>query len=353
MPPPSGSGDAGRCTATNSGTRSHPSGRLGSAFVMLLLVLLSVPGRASAEPAAADGPAAARTTAAALGGNLVSNPGAEEGAREESGLDVVADIPGWTRAGDVTVAAYADKQGRWPTPDDPGPVARGAAFFTGGPQVRVDSLGQVVDLSSIGVLADAGAVTFDLAAYLGGTGSSEDYVAVRARFLDASGGLLEASEIGPVTAAEREQRTALLLRTVSGTLPPGARAVAVSMVFTGTSGQDCWALADSVGLSLSCTAAADVPWPASPAGLRLAVAPEPVVAEARVWFALPAAGAARLEVLDVTGRRVALLADGPRPAGEYELRWSPRSTGARAGVYFVRLATPSGTLARKLVALAR
>jgi hypothetical protein len=353
MTPPSGSGDAGRCTATNSGTRSHPSGWLDPASVMLLLVLLAAPGRASAEPAAADGLMAARTAAVALGGNLLANPGAEDGAREESGLDVVADIPGWVRAGDVTVVAYAAKPGRWPTADDPGPVDRGLACFTGGPQVQVDSLGQVVDLTSIGGITDAGAAKFDLAAYLGGSSSSEDNVAVRVRFLDAAGALLDTAAIGPVSADERGGQTALLLRTASGAVPPATRAVAVTMVFVGTSGQNCWALADSVGLSLSCTAAADVPWPAGPAGLQLAVAPEPAVTEARVSFALPAAGPARLEVLDVTGRRVALLADGPRPAGRYELRWSPRRAGAGAGVYFIRLATPSGTLARKLVALAR
>ncbi len=354
MSPPSGSDDARSCTAARSRIPRR-AGRLPVAAPLVLALVLAVgANRASAESAPADGPVFLRTASVlALGGNLIANPGAEDGAFAAADSDLVAAIPGWTRAGDVTVADYATKPGRWPTVDDPGPVERGSAFFTGGPQVPVDSLWQAVDLSALAALTDAGAVDFDAAAYLGGISSSEDNVALRLRFLDAGGAPLGAAVLGPVTAGERGGRTGLLPRAVTGTLPAGARAAVVTMVFTGTSGQNCWALADSIGLSLTWRSAADVPPPPVPSGLRLDVVPDPVVAEASIALTLPAAGPARVEVLDVTGRRVALLADGQRAAGRHELRWSPRGSGAGAGVYFVRLAGSSGTLVRKLVTLAR
>ena len=165
--------------------------------------------------------------------------------------------------------------------------------------------------------------------------------------------LLELRELESVTAEDRGNQTGMLLRTASGLLPVGTRSATVTMVFVGASGQGSWGVADSIGLSLSSTQVADVVWPGGATGLQLAVAPAPARGETYIAFTLPADGRVRVEVLDVTGRRVALLADGVRPAGQYEIRWSPRDSGAEAGVYFVRLASSSGTRARRLVTLAR
>jgi hypothetical protein len=76
-------------------------------------------------------------------------------------------------------------------------------------------------------------------------------------------------------------------------------------------------------------------------------APNPVSEATVVRFSLPDAMDVVLEVLDVTGRRIDTLADGPRPAGSHEIRWTP---GERAnGVYFVRLRAGRWTETRKLV----
>ena len=50
-------------------------------------------------------------------------------------------------------------------------------------------------------------------------------------------------------------------------------------------------------------------------------------------------------VLDIAGRHVATLAQGLKPAGRYEIRWDGQGedrAAESAGVYVVRLETPSG-----------
>jgi hypothetical protein len=58
-------------------------------------------------------------------------------------------------------------------------------------------------------------------------------------------------------------------------------------------------------------------------------------------FALEHADVVRLEVFDVAGRRVAMLIDGARGAGEHEIAWDGGEDGgtARPGLYFARLQT--------------
>ena len=71
----------------------------------------------------------------------------------------------------------------------------------------------------------------------------------------------------------------------------------------------------------------------------LPVLPNPTSVRPRLRFTLPSAATARLVVLDVAGRTVATLIDGPQSAGVHEWVWDRR--GARgevaAGVYFARL----------------
>ena len=74
--------------------------------------------------------------------------------------------------------------------------------------------------------------------------------------------------------------------------------------------------------------------------LRLgAPAPNPVARRAHIPFHLPAPAHVRAEVVDVRGRVVRVLADEDRPAGSGELALD--ASGLAAGVYLVRLRTPS------------
>ncbi|UCH78077.1 MAG: T9SS type A sorting domain-containing protein [Candidatus Coatesbacteria bacterium] len=80
--------------------------------------------------------------------------------------------------------------------------------------------------------------------------------------------------------------------------------------------------------------------------------PNPARTEAVITFALPEAGPARLTVYDVSGRRVATLAEGPAEAGEREVVWDltdDRGASVPPGVYFYRLETPTRAAARRLV----
>jgi uncharacterized repeat protein (TIGR01451 family) len=91
-----------------------------------------------------------------------------------------------------------------------------------------------------------------------------------------------------------------------------------------------------------------------PATALAPVTPNPSTGAATVRFTLAAAGRARLEVLDLQGRRVATLADGAFDAGEHAVAWRGTSDDGRAvsaGVYFVRLETNGERRLRKLMRL--
>ena len=74
--------------------------------------------------------------------------------------------------------------------------------------------------------------------------------------------------------------------------------------------------------------------------------PNPAVAGATMGFALPEAGPITLDVLDLLGRRVALLHDGLSERGEHHAWWDARS--AAPGVYLIRLQTPEGVQMQRL-----
>jgi hypothetical protein len=98
----------------------------------------------------------------------------------------------------------------------------------------------------------------------------------------------------------------------------------------------------------------DVADRARAAGSRLAftrVGPVPARAGARFEFAVPRAADVRLELFDVTGRRVAVLADGPFASGLHAVRWDGRGAdgaAAPAGLYFARLAAGGETVVRNV-----
>jgi ELWxxDGT repeat protein len=78
--------------------------------------------------------------------------------------------------------------------------------------------------------------------------------------------------------------------------------------------------------------------------------PNPVRSSATVTFDVAEAKDVSVEVLDVLGRSVALLADGPIAAGEHALRWE--ADGLPSGVYLVRL-TASDTVQTQRLTLVR
>ncbi|WP_030757092.1 hypothetical protein [Streptomyces sp. NRRL F-5135] len=187
--------------------------------------------------------------------NLVVNGNAESG--PGGSAEPVGKVTGWeVRDGAPALIAYS-LGGGYPTPADPGPPARGSRFFSGG-NSPLTSLAQDIVLPARGrtgrAHVDAGRVRYTLAGWLGGYAGQEDGARLSVEFRDGRGTPLALSVLGPVTAAERQSRTALVERTASAAVPPGARTARVLLVLTrsggGTSNDG---YADAISLTLTAT----------------------------------------------------------------------------------------------------
>ncbi len=80
-------------------------------------------------------------------------------------------------------------------------------------------------------------------------------------------------------------------------------------------------------------------------GFDLASEPNPFSDNTRLTFSVSRQQSAKLQVLDVTGRVVRTLVDGPVAAGSSDVRWDGRDasgTHVAGGVYFFRLTTAEG-----------
>lgn len=127
------------------------------------------------------------------------------------------------------------------------------------------------------------------------------------------------------SAADSTYEATLAFSSVDEPLPGGAAQPAAG----------CLLRARRVG------GAVDVPGPDRPAVTRLRPpAPNPLVGSSTLQFDLATRGDVRLEVLDLSGRRVAQIAAIELDPGHYGFAWDGRGdTGRRlaAGLYFVRL----------------
>ena len=92
-----------------------------------------------------------------------------------------------------------------------------------------------------------------------------------------------------------------------------------------------------------------------PARLRLGQNyPNPFNHETVIKFDLPSYTEVDLRLYNLTGQRLATLADGSREAGSYSLRWDGTDDGGRpvaTGAYLYRLTAGSGIVTRKLLLL--
>jgi len=137
--------------------------------------------------------------------------------------------------------------------------------------------------------------------------------------------------------------------------PEGDRMVIFGGSALGGFSNDTWALSWVVraGHEKVGSLAAPVVRVISPlAVLGVAAWPNPFHAATTLEFTLPAPGPTRLEVLDVTGRRVRVLVNGVLSAGVHRATWDGASDDRASlspGVYVFRLEAPSGTLTRKVV----
>jgi hypothetical protein len=81
--------------------------------------------------------------------------------------------------------------------------------------------------------------------------------------------------------------------------------------------------------------------------------PNPSAGAVHFAFDLPKAAPVRLEVFDLSGRRVASLLSGPVEAGRHDVVWQAGGMTDRfmAGLFYVRFATPGLTRVARLVLL--
>jgi subtilisin family serine protease len=115
-----------------------------------------------------------------------------------------------------------------------------------------------------------------------------------------------------------------------------------------------WGLVQGAAAAAWTPSTAATPPVAPVTGLRLAAGPSPLRAgtPAAVRFAAPGRGRVRIELVDLAGRRLASLYDGPAGA-ERTVGWSGRDADGSplaAGVYWVRLSVSgAGADARRAV----
>ncbi|MEW1722254.1 phosphoesterase [Streptomyces sp. NPDC093109] len=172
-------------------------------------------------------------------------------------MDPVSSVTGWTvRQGAPALIEYNYGNG-YPTLSDPGPARRGSRFFSGGNSPRT-TLTQDVTLPRTGATGwsavNAGRVRYTLSAWLGGYAAQEDGARLSVEFRDDRGTPVALSVLGPVTAAERDSRTALLERTAGARVPFGARTARVLLVLTRTgTGTSNDGYADAISLTLRAT----------------------------------------------------------------------------------------------------
>jgi len=82
------------------------------------------------------------------------------------------------------------------------------------------------------------------------------------------------------------------------------------------------------------------------------VLPNPAPGSCRIAFRTLSEGPVSVQLLDVNGRVVRRLLDGPNPAGDHSLLWDGRDDQGRdlpAGAYFTRIETANGTTRGRLV----
>ncbi|HZP15373.1 MAG TPA: hypothetical protein VFA96_06095 [Nocardioides sp.] len=186
--------------------------------------------------------------------NLIVNGDAESAPGSPSGDVVVTTIPAWTRSGNANALTYGARGG-YPTATDPGPVERGANFFSGGPDDPVSVFTQHIDLGRYTSFIARGNVTVALSGYLGGYAEQDDNAVLKVVFLhgsaDAGSPSLGVVTLGPVLAADRKEDTGLLARATTGLVPAGTMSIDLQLTMTRTAGSANDGYADNLALTLT------------------------------------------------------------------------------------------------------
>jgi hypothetical protein len=174
------------------------------------------------------------------GPNLIVNGGAEQGEGTLDGVDTNT-VPGWKADGLLNSVAYGATGGEgvsgFAKLTSPGPNDRGQNFFAGGGG-GVSTGTQVADVKAAAAQIDKGGVTYNLTAWLGGSGTVADTAGVVSTFLDEHGKALGTATLAPVTPAMRNNTTGLIPEQSLGKIPARTRSIRTVLTITGNQPHD-------------------------------------------------------------------------------------------------------------------
>ncbi len=186
---------------------------------------------------------------AQFGSNLIVNGGAEAAAGGD-GSYVAGALPGWTVSGQLTNISYdLGCPSGYPCLSDPGPANPGANLFGGG-DVATSAGTQTIDLGFAGSSINGNGAYFSLAGWLGGYAGQNDNAVLSVSFRNAANQEVGSSTLGPVTAIDRSNATALLQRQASGFVPLGAQTAVVTLQMNRAGGTSNDGYADNLSLSV-------------------------------------------------------------------------------------------------------
>jgi len=182
-------------------------------------------------------------------GNLLANPGAEQGTLAENDSAAPAP-PRWRRTGGFTSVRYGTVMGdiAFPSLEAAEALGAGDGFFAAGPSGPASAT-QVIDVSGWAPEIDGRAgVSVRLSALLGGFRESPDQATVTASFLGPRGIRLGRVALAAVTVAERANATMLMPRSASAPVPRLTRSVRVRLAAGPQGGRYNDAYVDDVAL---------------------------------------------------------------------------------------------------------
>jgi hypothetical protein len=188
------------------------------------------------------------------GGNLVTNPGAEDS--PGTSVHIVVKPVGWTTTGNLSTYAYAAREALdFPSQTFAATIGGGKNFFSGGPgdnsgKQTTHTAAQTIDVSAAATEIDAGQVGATLKAFIGGYSVAEDLATVTARYLDAAGAELGSLHVGPVSRDDRKRETVLLERTAQMNLPAKTRSIGVVIAVKADGNGANHAFIDNISLTL-------------------------------------------------------------------------------------------------------
>jgi len=185
------------------------------------------------------------STTPVLGANLVVNGNAEAGpGAAPLGPTPALYIPDWSTTGSSVCPygtggsgpGYSPYSGSAAIlPADPGPADRGVKFFCYYNNEGTSNSYQDIDVSAAASTIDAGQISYQIGAWLGGGSASESSPTLTYIFYDWMGNqLAPAAQLGPLTVSVE----GLVSASHSGVVPAGTRRVHLSLSFPAFSGAD-------------------------------------------------------------------------------------------------------------------